>query len=375
LQVNPNLGWRDVQNILAATSQTFDPSDSSWVTNAAGSKHSYKYGFGVVKATDALTIASTWDNLGAEQQQMHESGVLNVTITDDPNETVVSSVTVTEWTDGFFVTESVVVYVDVQHPSRGDLKIVLTSPQGTESILHPSKRPENTQLEGDDVGKWKLLTLRAWGEDPAGNWTLRLIDESPGNYGDCFDLPWEFTYESVTTFGNETLTCTDFATVTDCFDKEQVNPQILNVEWKGLNIADSCCSCGGGIPSSSIAPMLRSWRLMVYGHTVASKDDIFVPLQPSTPIEGVDEGVAGGEEGVGADASEGSSTLNPVSENDRGNIGALTGGGGTAYMSDGWRGKDTFVETTQFLLQSSSLRRRLGEGSYYLASSIAFLLL
>ena len=113
----------------------------------------------------------------------------------------------------------------------------------------------------------------------------------------------------------------------------------------------------------------------MYGHTVPSKDDIFVPLQPSTPIEGVDEGVAGGEEGVGADASEGSSTLNPVSENDRGNIGALTGGGGTAYMSDGWRGKDTFVETTQFLLQSSSLRRRLGEGSYYLASSIAFLLL
>lgn len=35
LEVNPNLGWRDVQAILAETSQQTDPTDSSWVINGA----------------------------------------------------------------------------------------------------------------------------------------------------------------------------------------------------------------------------------------------------------------------------------------------------------------------------------------------------
>jgi subtilisin family serine protease len=46
LQANPNLGWRDVQAILATTSQMMDEEDESWVVNGAGLHHSYKYGFG-----------------------------------------------------------------------------------------------------------------------------------------------------------------------------------------------------------------------------------------------------------------------------------------------------------------------------------------
>jgi hypothetical protein len=44
LQVNPNLGWRDVQAILSETSQQADPTDSSWVINGGGLHHSYEYG-------------------------------------------------------------------------------------------------------------------------------------------------------------------------------------------------------------------------------------------------------------------------------------------------------------------------------------------
>ena len=47
LEKNPNLTWRDVQAILAATAQKMDPDDESWYTNSAGYSHSYKYGFGV----------------------------------------------------------------------------------------------------------------------------------------------------------------------------------------------------------------------------------------------------------------------------------------------------------------------------------------
>ena len=358
-----------MQGILALTSQDFEPDDPSWVTNAAGYNHSTKYGFGVVKATDALTRASTWKSFDVEKQLLNESGPVDLTIADDSTKIVSSSLSFSEWEDGFFVTESVVVYVDIQHPSRGDLKIVLTSPGGTESILHPSKRPENTQLEGEDQGNWKLLTLRAWGEYPTGEWTLSLVDESPGTYGDCLDLPWEYTYASEV--GNETLTCADFEWVTDCYDDTQVNPAIFGVLWENRTLLQSCCRCGGGKASASIAPMLRAWKLLVYGHVIQSKDDLLIwPQSSSKPSQG---GNSAGNSGGSTSGSEngipeGSLTFSPVdTENTqddgwdgRGNSGTFSGGGGTAYMSSGWREKDSDTDSTLLLDQSSATQKLAG---------------
>ena len=54
LEANPSLTWRDVQGVLAATARTNftdeDDEAGQWTTNAAGVKHSYKYGFGLVGA-------------------------------------------------------------------------------------------------------------------------------------------------------------------------------------------------------------------------------------------------------------------------------------------------------------------------------------
>lgn len=343
---------RDVQGILALTAQDFDPEDPSWVTNAAGYNHSYKYGFGVVKATDALTRASTWKHFGNETQLKEESGLVNLTIPDDATKIVTSSVSFPEWEkEGFFLTESVVVYADIQHPSRGDLTLVLTSPGGTASILHPSKRPERLQLEGEDRGKWKLLSLRTWGEFPAGEWTLSLVDDSPGNYGDCFDIPWEYSYASSNSAGNETLTCADFETVTDCSDETQVNPAALKVIWENRTLLQSCCNCGGGKASSGVAPILRAWRMIIYGRIVESKKDFLVsPPSPSRPSPS-SEGDSGGEspgssiEIVVPDGSLNFGSGDADGPNDygwdnRGSGGSFAGGGGTAYMSPGWRGGD-----------------------------------
>lgn len=59
LQVNPDLTWRDVQGVLASTSQKVQPSDPSWSTNAAGFHHSYLYGFGVVDAGAAVKASKS----------------------------------------------------------------------------------------------------------------------------------------------------------------------------------------------------------------------------------------------------------------------------------------------------------------------------
>jgi subtilisin family serine protease len=50
LEANPNLTWRDVQGILATTSQMIDSTDSTWMVNAGGMHHWYLYGFGLADA-------------------------------------------------------------------------------------------------------------------------------------------------------------------------------------------------------------------------------------------------------------------------------------------------------------------------------------
>lgn len=168
LEVNSNLGWRDVQGILASTSQMTDPEDSSWVINAAGFHHSYKYGFGIVDAQAAVTATKNWEQYPSEKQVVIQSGRVDLPILDD--KTPVSSVLDVPID---IVAESVVVYLELHHSSRGDLDVILISPSGTQSVLHPSMRPETTT----DDERWKLMTVRNWGENAHGLWTLSIVDE------------------------------------------------------------------------------------------------------------------------------------------------------------------------------------------------------
>jgi subtilisin-like proprotein convertase family protein len=174
LEVNPDLGWRDVQGILALTARQTDPDDESWVTNGAGLHHSNKYGFGIVNANSAVTMAETWVNYSPEIALTVGSGLINLQIPDDPDQTIESTLPIDQGNAGFTV-ESVVVFIGYRHVKRGNLKVMLTSPSGTISALHPSKRDEDTTLpEGT---KWELMTVSNWGESPVGDWTLSITDE------------------------------------------------------------------------------------------------------------------------------------------------------------------------------------------------------
>ncbi|MEM6781436.1 MAG: S8 family serine peptidase, partial [Pseudomonadota bacterium] len=48
LEANPNLGYRDVQEILAFSARKNDPTDAGWQTNGAGLHFNHDYGFGLV---------------------------------------------------------------------------------------------------------------------------------------------------------------------------------------------------------------------------------------------------------------------------------------------------------------------------------------
>jgi subtilisin-like proprotein convertase family protein/subtilisin family serine protease len=74
--------------------------------------------------------------------------------------------------------EHVGVRVQIDHPLRGDLRITLLSPQGTRSVL---------QQFNDDINSgpadWTYWSTHHFFESSAGDWTVSVTDEAPGNTG------------------------------------------------------------------------------------------------------------------------------------------------------------------------------------------------
>ena len=262
LEANPNLTWRDIQGIIASTSRVVNNEDPSWVTNGASLQHSNLYGFGIFDATKAVEAAKQWVNYGPEKQSVAVSGVINLPIADDALRLTTSAVSVNF--NGSFTVESVAVYLQLQHESRGDLEIVLTSPSGTQSILHPPHRPEKQQLAGDE--RWKLMTVKNYGEGLNGDWTLTLADNSPGNLGQCVDDPFAYLIDQNDgTFNLVDCEVLEFGG--SCFGGEILRSNVNTLRDENDNLAASaCCACGGGSPVSDTNALV-SWRMVVYGHT------------------------------------------------------------------------------------------------------------
>jgi len=184
LEANPNLNWRDVQGVLAATaSRPHEDEEDQWITNAAGVKHSYKYGFGLVDALAATAAATTWTTWGPELTLVTLTTSGQTLLDYDGAEHWVES-TATAFTGAAsdFVIEAVAVYVTIEHPRRGDLRIELER-NGMTSLLTDDK------LEfGKRYTHHKYTTLRHWGEAAdAGAFTLRVTDRRKGS-GDDDDI-------------------------------------------------------------------------------------------------------------------------------------------------------------------------------------------
>ena len=71
-------------------------------------------------------------------------------------------------------------WLEDSHPRRGDIKIELTSPQGTKSILLPYRNYDFISAEGYD--DWPFMSVHFWGENPIGTWTLKITYKSGSGY-------------------------------------------------------------------------------------------------------------------------------------------------------------------------------------------------
>jgi len=170
LEANPNLGWRDVQQIFVNTSRKNDAGDGDWIVNGGGYHHNHKYGFGLVDASAAVIEAMTHTNLPAYLSE--EAGTnVNRALLD------FQGVDTTLEIKDDFVVEAVEVTVRASHSFRGDLTIVLTSPFGTKSVLQETHNDRSANMN------WMFVTVRSWGEQSKGTWSLHVEDRKNGNTG------------------------------------------------------------------------------------------------------------------------------------------------------------------------------------------------
>ncbi len=192
LEANPNLTYRDVQYILAATATKTDPSDPGWSKNGAGIWVNHKYGFGRVDAAAAVKAAQTWTSVGPEFHQAIPTQTLNKSIPDN-NAAGVEAQFLASGIN--MVLDWVTITINAKHARIGDLEITLTSPSGTVSNLAFARSEEKSANLS-----WTFSTNHNWGEDPNGIWTVKVADRQSGVTGTWTDFTLNF-YGKLNTSG------------------------------------------------------------------------------------------------------------------------------------------------------------------------------
>ena len=189
---NPDLTWRDLKLILAASARKNDPTSAGWEQGAqmypgsssSGRYHfNHEYGFGVVDAEAAVDMAKTWTTVPPMVVSSEISDEPSVPVPDAPESIEEDPITVTseltlDTAIGF--TEFVEVKVAFQHESFRDLDIELESPSGAISQLaFPFDTYSDVVPFIDFVpldGVHRFGSARHLGEDPNGLWKLHITD-------------------------------------------------------------------------------------------------------------------------------------------------------------------------------------------------------
>ena len=183
LEANPQLGWRDVQEILIRSAERINIStDPGWSTNGAGFSFHHGYGAGMVDASAAVALSEGWPKLDTQQTVTVTSENLELAIPDNNTDGVTRALTVNK--SGLRVEHSILT-VDIDHQYCGDLVITLTSPSGTVSRFS-EVHDDNT----DDM-KFSFLSVHHWGESADGEWIVKVSDESSGDAGKINSLSME----------------------------------------------------------------------------------------------------------------------------------------------------------------------------------------
>lgn len=177
LEVNPDLGYRDIQEILAITANSSSgegaASNGAGNVNGGGMVFDREMGFGALDAEAAVKLARYWDKQSTFANEEHLTGDFDLPETADGLVQVLELELTPQNADEFAV-DFVELTLDVSDSDLKDLSIVLVSPDGTEALIAP-----NLYAAGNATAlNFRFSSVASWGENPYGTWQVRLAHTS-----------------------------------------------------------------------------------------------------------------------------------------------------------------------------------------------------
>ncbi|OWF56741.1 neuroendocrine convertase 1-like [Mizuhopecten yessoensis] len=188
LEANPDLTWRDMQHLVAWTSEYSSlRNNSGWKQNGAGYWVNNAFGFGLLNAASLVQEAhpQTWktvpekyvctvhSNSNSNLPQRLQSGYkLDIDLTSSGCQGQDNEIR---------YLEHVQMQINMDYSKRGALHISLTSPSGNETMLLSER-----SMDGSTAGfqNWTFMSVQSWGENPTGQWKLTIKDKKRGdNHG------------------------------------------------------------------------------------------------------------------------------------------------------------------------------------------------
>lgn len=235
LDANANLGWRDVQDILALSASHTGSAVGgrasvtevgTWLTmggnqwNGGGAIFHQSYGFGMVDAYAATRMAEVWTRMnGAADTSANEARLTrtytgaDVTIRDsDGNDATAEAQIAFQVTQDIEI-DSIHVTLDITHSYANDLVIFLRSPTGQQITLFDREgwTPDPFYNFGSslmDFGlEWTFAAENFRGMSALGTWRVMVHDRAAGDTGVITDARLDF-FGSANT-ANDVYTFTD----------------------------------------------------------------------------------------------------------------------------------------------------------------------
>lgn len=176
LEARPELTWRDIQYLCVKTARVIED-EFFWSPTASGGQYSNFLGFGLLDAHAFVKAARTWQlvepqvwigphyvqlNDGAMDEDGKGSGGAPLSENGVTREVEVTKEMVEEV--GFDTIEHIQVRVWITHEKRGDIRVILYSPNKDSSGSIVSTLASGRDLDESTAGfqGWTFSTLRHW---------------------------------------------------------------------------------------------------------------------------------------------------------------------------------------------------------------------
>lgn len=211
LDANPNLGWRDVQDILALSAShtgtaigagTSATEKQAWQLlggtqwNGGGAMFSQSYGFGMVDAFAAVRMAEAWSRMnGAADTSANELHVTksmvqsSVAIRDSDGDPATDEALIRFDVTQSIEIDTIYITIDVSHTYLSDLEFYLVGPDGTYMTLFFREGGDAAASAGNP---WTFAAEAFRGQNSKGTWYVAVDDSSTGDTGTVWDAKLDF---------------------------------------------------------------------------------------------------------------------------------------------------------------------------------------